>query len=44
MMLSIYRKFSYSAAKGIWSGAQLHKPHYGKVQNVTLIPGIGIGP
>lgn len=30
--------------KASWANAEVHKPFDGKVQNVTLIPGIGIGP
>ncbi len=34
-------KFSLKAS---WANAEVHRPFDGKVQNVTLIPGIGIGP
>jgi len=27
-----------------WANAELHKPNFGDIQTVTLIPGIGIGP
>ena len=30
--------------KANWANAEVHKPFEGKVQSVTLIPGIGIGP
>lgn len=30
--------------KATWYNAELHKPSFGEVQKVTLIPGIGIGP
>lgn len=30
--------------KATWYNAELHKPSFGEVQSVTLIPGIGIGP
>lgn len=30
--------------KASWANAEVHRPFDGKVQNVTLIPGIGIGP
>lgn len=30
--------------KASWANAEVHKPFDGKVQSVTLIPGIGIGP
>jgi len=30
--------------KATWYNAELHKPNFGEVQKVTLIPGIGIGP
>jgi len=30
--------------KANWANAEIHKPFDGKHQNVTLIPGIGIGP
>jgi hypothetical protein len=30
--------------KANWANAEVHRPFDGKVQNVTLIPGIGIGP
>lgn len=34
----------FSTVRGIWATAQPHRPEYGKYHNVTLIPGIGIGP
>lgn len=30
--------------KSSWFNAEPHKPNFGETQNVTLIPGIGIGP
>lgn len=30
--------------KASWANAEVHRPFEGKVQNVTLLPGIGIGP
>lgn len=30
--------------KATWYNAELHKPSFGEIQKVTLIPGIGIGP
>lgn len=30
--------------KANWANAEVHRPFDGKVQSVTLIPGIGIGP
>ncbi len=30
--------------KASWANAEVHRPFDGKVQSVTLIPGIGIGP
>jgi predicted Rdx family selenoprotein len=30
--------------KATWYNAELHKPSFGELQKVTLIPGIGIGP
>ena len=35
--------FTYGL-KANWANAEVHRPFDGKVQNVTLIPGIGIGP
>lgn len=30
--------------KASWANAEVHRPFDGKLQNVTLLPGIGIGP
>lgn len=38
--LTLYRY----GLKASWVNAEVHRPFDGKVQNVTLIPGIGIGP
>lgn len=35
-------KFAYGQASFL--NAEVHKPSFGEVQKVTLIPGIGIGP
>lgn len=42
-LLTKAQRHSFSAA-ATWFQAELHKPHYGTAQTVTLIPGIGIGP
>ncbi len=35
--------FKYSV-KPNWATAEVHRPSNGQIQNVTLLPGIGIGP
>lgn len=37
------QQYAFSG-NSIWATAELHKPEYGRHQDVTLIPGIGIGP
>jgi hypothetical protein len=45
-MLKVLTKIQQysSVSSSIWATAELHRPSYGQKQNVTLIPGIGIGP
>jgi hypothetical protein len=46
-MLSLLAKAqrqTFSAAAATWFKAEVHRPLNGITQNVTLIPGIGIGP
>lgn len=39
-ILTIYKYTS----RPIWAQAEVHRPFDGKLQSITLIPGIGIGP
>ena len=45
-MLRILNKTNrfFVSNKSSWFNAEPHKPNFGETQNVTLIPGIGIGP
>lgn len=42
-LLTRAQSHAFSAAAATWFKAELHKPLNGTTQNVTLIPGIGIG-